>query len=530
VTRLLRLLKRSLIVVHRWIGVALAVLFAMWFTSGIVMMYWSYPEVGEEERLARQAPLRPADVRVTVEDAYARLKRDEAPAQVLLTRFDGRPIYRFDGGRPDDGDSPSMVYADDGSVQRAVTADMSDRAAAQWVGRPLRDAQKTTVPVVDQWTIGVRAAFPLQKYAWPGGEQVYVDGEKASIVQYTTTASRFWSWLGAIPHWIYFTPIRRDPRRWFDVIVWTSGVGTFVALSGLVIAVSMLSPRRRYRHGGTPTSIPYRGWKRWHTIVGLCFGVIAATWVFSGLLSMGPFATVEAIVERMVPAERPADPDHPRPGPVALVEEFSASAPLMLSAFVDRPVAAALAAVPDFEVKELELSVFDGRPIYLATNGAGDTRVIPVQGEPARTLDVDAVMRRVRDVAGASLMDVRLMNEYDAYYLDRTHQRPLPVIMAQLDDGARTRYYIDPRTASIVGSYSRRGWVDRWLYHGLHSLDFPWLYKHRPLWDIVVLTLLVGGNALCVTSIVLAWRVLTRKVKALAGKPRAFADDDLVVD
>src|SRR5690349_12558661 len=102
----------------------------MWFTSGIVMMYWSYPQISEQDRLSRVTPLRPADVRVTVEDAYARLQREEPPAQVLLTRFDGRPIYRFDGGNPDDGDSPSMVYADDGSVQRAVTLEMSDRAAA----------------------------------------------------------------------------------------------------------------------------------------------------------------------------------------------------------------------------------------------------------------------------------------------------------------------------------------------------------------------------------------------------------------
>ena len=36
----------------------------------------------------------------------------------------------------------------------------------------------------------------------------------------------------------------------------------------------------------------------------------------------------------------------------------------------------------------------------------------------------------------------------------------------------------------------RRGarW-NRWLYHGLHSLDFPFLRYSRPLWDIVVIVL-----------------------------------------
>ena len=30
---------------------------------------------------------------------------------------------------------------------------------------------------------------------------------------------------------------------------------------------------------------------------------------------------------------------------------------------------------------------------------------------------------------------------------------------------------------------------NRWLYHGFHSLDFPFLYYKRPLWDIVVILL-----------------------------------------
>ena len=45
VVRPAALLKRSLIFVHRWIGVALSVIFLLWFASGIVMMYWSFPDV-----------------------------------------------------------------------------------------------------------------------------------------------------------------------------------------------------------------------------------------------------------------------------------------------------------------------------------------------------------------------------------------------------------------------------------------------------------------------------------------------------
>ena len=90
-----------------------------------------------------------------------------------------------------------------------------------------------------------------------------------------------------------------------------------------------------------------------------------------------------------------------------------------------------------------------------------------------------------------------------------------------------TRYYIDPKTAASSANYSARGWVNRWLYHGLHSLDFPWLYKYRPLWDIVVISLMLGGTALCVTSLVLTWRVLARKMAVIIRARIDLPDEDL---
>jgi hypothetical protein len=92
------------------------------------------------------------------------------------------------------------------------------------------------------------------------------------------------------------------------------------------------------------------------------------------------------------------------------------------------------------------------------------------------------------------------------------------------------RYYIDPKTARIVGSYNSSAWVSRWLYNGLHSLNFPWLYNYRPLWDIVVITFMVGGTALCVTSLILAWRVLGRKLRGAApSASRDTISDDLAL-
>ena len=83
----------------------------------------------------------------------------------------------------------------------------------------------------------------------------------------------------------------------------------------------------------------------------------------------------------------------------------------------------------------------------------------------------------------------------------------------------------------MVGSYDDSAWVNRWLYNGLHSLNFPWLYNYRPLWDVVVITFMLGGTALCVTSLILAWRVLGRKLRGLVpgGASNSAVSDDMAL-
>ena len=95
-----------------------------------------------------------------------------------------------------------------------------------------------------------------------------------------------------------------------------------------------------------------------------------------------------------------------------------------------------------------------------------------------------------------------------------------------MHDADSSRYYIDPKTATVVSTYSERNWARRFFYNGLHSLRFPWLYNHRPLWDVVVIAFMTGGTALCVTSLLLAWRVLGRKLRRVAAAaPRRARDE-----
>ena len=110
----------------------------------------------------------------------------------------------------------------------------------------------------------------------------------------------------------------------------------------------------------------------------------------------------------------------------------------------------------------------------------------------------------------ASVVDAVWLQEYDAYYYDRSNTRRLPVLRVRYDDAAQTWLYLDPFRGAIVRKEVLLTRINRWLYHGLHSLDFPFLYYQRPLWDVVVIVLSLGGLILSVTTLLPAWRRLRR--------------------
>ena len=113
---------------------------------------------------------------------------------------------------------------------------------------------------------------------------------------------------------------------------------------------------------------------------------------------------------------------------------------------------------------------------------------------------------------GAPVQDASWIQEYDAYYYDKNGDRPLPVLRVRYADEAGTWLYIDPSLGTMTRQ-DRGGRWNRWLYHGFHSLDFPGFYASRPLWDVLVILLSVGGLVLSATTLLPGWRRLARVVR-----------------
>ncbi len=475
-------LRKFVILCHRWLGTMFCLLFLVWFLSGLVLMYWGYPQVDAQQRLARTMPLDPHSIRVPPAEAYAALGVDSTPDQVRIGLLDGRPVYRFRMGS-----SESIVYADDGRILEEISQDMARRIASAWTGQPAAAAKfEGTLTQADQWTVSgeFRALRPLWKYSWPNGEAVYVSEVTGEVVQHTTRESRIGAYFGAIPHWLYFTPLRNNGPLWSKTVIWASGIGAVTSLLGLIVGIWISLPSKR---------IPYAGQKRWHAILGLIFGLVTCTWVFSGMLSMDPFGW-----------EAGAESD--------AQEAALLGARWNAAAFADKSPGEALT-LSGHNVKELELTFFAGEPVYLASESPQTSLILPVRGEPSVQFDP---ARTAEVLAGASrpyaAEEVRVIAEYEPYYIDRHDGLPLPVLLVRLNDPGGSMYYVDLKTARIVQSYVAKSRWNRWLYHGLHSIDLPWLYKHRPAWDLFVLTLMLGGASLSVTSVILGWQFLRRKL------------------
>jgi uncharacterized iron-regulated membrane protein len=481
-TRIAAPLRRWLIWTHRYVGIPLSPLFVLWFVSGVVMMYTGgMPELTPAARIEHRAALDLSRVRLTPAAAAERGRVPLTPERAKLLSIRGRPAYRFDG---------VTVFADTGDRLSPIGPDAAREVAHRFTGAPLSAiTHDRLVEEPDQWMLIAQQFLPAHKLqvSDAAGTELYVEQWTAEVAMVTTRRSRALAWLGAIPHWFYLPALRIDRPLWEAVIVWTSAVGCLIAISGLLLAVTQFRWRRRQR---AQPRIPYVGWLRWHYLTGVVFGFVTLTWVFSGMLSVQPFAWMTAEGLQVSSAA-------------------IGGGPLALADFPPMDTAAWERATAGREVKEVTLLRIDGEAHYEVRMGrspAGpvdpneaDRLVVAASTlKPRRgPFETDTLVERLRAALPAiPISGAMRLESYDSYYYGRGADRPpLPVIRIRFADPMQSWIYVDPAVNRIVGTVHRYSRLERWLFNGLHSLDFAFWYERRPLWDIGLIALLCGGLA-----------------------------------
>lgn len=498
------LLRKWLICIHRYLGIPLGLLFVVWFASGIVMLYaGDVPRLTPEARLARLPDLDFSRVRLTASEAVEHAGLWSFPDRAVLLTVTGRPAWRLEWPF-----AAATVFADTGEVLAPLDAAGARAVAARFAAAPAaRVRYAGDVTRRDQWTIRYGGDPPYHKFRVDDGlgTELYVSPESAEVVMHTTRRDRTLAWIGAIPHWFYVSALRRQAPLWTSVVVWSATLGCVVAAAGLLLGLLQFRWRRAPR-------IPYTGWMRWHYLTGAVCGVFTLAWVFSGLLSMEPFAWTRARGLEL-------PPDTFSGGPLDLARY---AAPAAGAGGWDRLAAGR-------GVREVELRRILDEPYFVvqlapaveAAGGAAPARLLvaagtrAVRGEP---FGADALLARVAAAAPrAPVREWALLRQYDAYYYSRPGGRPLPVLRVKLTDPGETWLYIDPVLGRVQASLHRLGRLERWLFNGLHSLDFAFWYNRRPLWDVGMIALSAGGLASSGIGLWMGLRRLGRRGRAPGG-------------
>lgn len=464
---------RWLVILHRYVGVAVGVLMLLWCLSGVVMLFVHYPDVSRDERLAKLAPIDWSRCCTFGNSLQPPLVVSAAAVEDLA----GSPVLRLRLA----GGERRLIDLATGRPIHHVSKETALATAQAFGGFPGGGSVKSVVR--DQWTVNGEfnrgRPFWRVRLADPEGTDVYVSQSGGEVMQRTTASSRVLNWLGAVPHWLYPTILRQDTKLWSQVVIWTSLVGIFLTLTGLYLGVVAWRPFHDKRLS------PFRGLMTWHHLVGLSTGVLTLTWVFSGLVSMNPWGFLES-------------PENPA------IERLAGGAPtfgdvqMALVAVAERHPVAAQVRIAPFEG---ELFVLAGGRRYDARGGLA----------PLTARDLARAGKSLGPVAGQGLITAG-----DAYYFAHHEPVTLPAWRVVRKDG--TRVYVDPATGEPLAVIDRAAQQYRWLHKGLHRLDIIPGFDRGWGWSLAMVLLLAAVTAGVGAGVWLGWRRIVSDVGQLCAR------------
>ncbi|CAN7227095.1 PepSY domain-containing protein [Bradyrhizobium sp. LjRoot220] len=471
----------GIVLLHRWLGVAFCLLFAMWFATGIVMHFVPFPSLSEAERFAGLAPVDSARVTISPSDAVSASGIEDAARVRLIQRSDG-PVYVVSGSS-----QTRAIRASDATNAAVKSPDIALAAARGDRGGPGLDISRASVVELadyDQWSVpnSFERHRPLFRVALndAAGTEFYVSSVTGEITLDTTRRERWWNFAGSVLHWIYPTVLRRNWSIW-DRVVWTLSLLALISAAlGAVLGVAQLRVRK-----GAAVS-PYRGWHALHHIIGLIATVFVLTWIFSGWLSMdhgrlfsrGQLTKAEADIAT-------ASPDWK-----------------MFSAIRMEPISPI--------AREVEWFAFNGR-FYRRDRTSHDRQMLFRAGGAGTDDRAEALS--TREVAGlaASLAagcDVPSVLAADDAYLVLSATPGSPVYRSRCAD---VWFDIDGANGNVLQRLDASRRAYRWLYSALHTLDFPILVAHPKIRSSLIVGLCALGLLFSMTGVVIGWRRLLRR-------------------
>jgi hypothetical protein len=471
---------RTLILLHRWLGVAFCLLFAMWFASGIVMHFVPFPALSEMDRIAGLAPIDVAGARHGPAEAVRASGLSDVSRVTLLQRSDG-PVYLIANA-----ERLAALHAADLSEATVHSQRLALAIATDYVGHRQWDAAAARVAALrayDQWTVAGNfdRHRPLYRIVLGDarGTDLYVSSTTGEVVLETARRQRGWNYIGSVAHWLYPTTLRRHSTVW-NAVVWGLSLAALIGTSGGAVVGTL-----RFGSAGSRLGSPYRGWQALHHWLGLCCMLFVLTWMFSGWLSMDNgllFSTGKPTVAEIAA--------------VAGVPDWSALPDDELRQIGPQTVEAEWLAF-NGEIYRRERTVLDVQTLAVADSHSGGA-------SPAREfltgVEVDALATRL----GRTCDSAFIADRNDAYAL--TSVMPTAPIFRLIcgDDW----FHVDASSGVLLEKLDASRRAYRWLFTALHTLDFHFLMLRPALRTMLIIALCGCGFIFSLTAIVIAWRRL----------------------
>jgi hypothetical protein len=483
---------------HRWAGVALCLFFAMWFASGAVLHFVSFPSLSDGDRHAASATIDPSRVNVSPGEALARIP---AATDLRLVSVGSRPVYlaqEASGGWV-------SIAGDTGDVLQPMTA-RDATAIAERFGR--HAAAGVSGPMdYDQWIVHQHfdpfRPFFRVRLVDAAETDVYVSARTGEVLQRTTFRQRAWNCSGAVIHWIYFTPLRKSWSAWNQVVWWLSLVALLSSAAGTWLGFIRMSANRTAGRKGLS---PFRGWMRWHHIIGLFASVIVFTWMLSGWLSMDHgrlFSHAEASQQQSLRMRG------------STLRAIAGAIPLAL---IQRAAPAT----------EIVLNAVAGSPFITAYDAAGAAHLYFAEGSEDHghgRLSSKLLLVGLNQVWPSEVHAIPTSDAYDDVY--RLAESTTGAALFEVDGNSGLRVYVDQYSGRLLAvmNASRRDYA--WIYYALHTFQFPGLVHHPVVRTTLILLLLALGFLASVTGVVLSVKRLRREfastsaiLKPMTNPPR----------
>ena len=456
----------------------------MWFASGAVLHFVTFPSLSRGDQHAGSEAIDPSRVSIDPGEALAR-----APLanDLRLLSVAGRPVYVAEqpkGARLRIAGDTGEVLPPFSAAVAATVAERFSRASTVGVSGPME---------YDQWIVHQRfdpyRPFYRVRLNDDARTDLYVSARTGEVLQRTRFSERAWNWSGAVIHWIYFTPLRKSYWAWNQVVWWVSLVALLSSSVGTWLGFLRFASNRAAGRKGLS---PFRGWMRWHHVIGLFASVIVVTWMLSGWLSM----------------------DH---GRLFSRGETTATQTLQMRGISVGAVTHAVTLEALREVapaSEITFNAVAGRPFITAYSPTGrDARILFLDQPSApilASLPDSLLLSGVDHIWPARVQAACVPDTYDDVYR-LAESMPGSAAVFRVSGIPALRIYVDRYSGRFltVMDLSRRSYA--WIYYALHTFQFPGLIEHPEIRTVLVLALLALGFTASATGVVLSVKRLRRE-------------------